>query len=76
MNTAGIGLTRVPVDELKRLLRSLHRGEAPCPLKADVLACVGLQHRSEDLLSVLRGLDAVAVRAVLVSVIAERGDTR
>jgi len=67
-----VGLTSVPTDELERLRRSVHRSEVLFPLTADQLACVGLQHRSEDLLGALRGLPERSVRAILVCVLAER----
>ncbi|MEL6345068.1 MAG: cupin domain-containing protein [Myxococcota bacterium] len=70
--TAGMGLTELSTDELKKLLGHLHRGELPCPVRADTLACVGFQSRSEPLLNALRNLDEASVRAVLVSVLAER----
>lgn len=69
---AGLGLTDLSTDELKKLLGHLHRGELPCPMRADTLACVGFQSRSEAILGALRNLDASAARAVLVSVLAER----
>ena len=69
---AGQGLREVPSIDLKRLLTAIHRGDLPCPLTADVLACVGLQDRSEVLLGSLRGLTDAGVRAVLVAVLAER----
>ena len=69
---AASGLTEVPTDDLKRALRAVHRGDLPCPITADTLACVGLQDRSPPLMETLRGLDETAVRAVLVAVIAER----
>jgi len=68
----GPGLTSLTTAELKKLLLHVHRGDLPCPIRADTLACVGLQSRSEPLLAMLRHLDAPAVRAVLVSVLAER----
>jgi hypothetical protein len=72
MINAAAGLTEVPTEDLKRALRAIHRGELPCPVTADTLACVGLQDRSPPLLEALRELDARGVRAVLVAVIAER----
>lgn len=65
-------LTDVPTEDLKKLLRHVHRGELPCPITADTLACVGLQFRGEPILAALRGLDEPAVRAVLICVLAER----
>jgi hypothetical protein len=70
--TAGRGLRDVPTKDLKRLLQQLHRKAIDCPLTADGLACLGLQDRSEALLSSLRGLEGSGVRAVLVAVLAER----
>ncbi len=67
-----LGLKDVPTDELEKLLRAVHRKGLSLPLLPAELACVGLQHRVEDLMAVLRGLDERGVRAVLVAVIAER----
>ena len=72
MIAAGQGFRAVPSSALKHLLAAVHRDEIPCPLTADVLACVGLQDRSEVLLGCLRGLSRAGVRAVLVAVLAER----
>ena len=66
------GLTLLTEEELKKLLSLLHREQIECPLTPASLACVGFQHRSEELLGTLRGLDARAVRAVVVCVLAER----
>jgi len=68
---AGKALTAVKTDDLKALLRAVHRGELTCPVTAKALAEVGLL-RLGDELDFLRGLDEPAVRAVLVAVIAER----
>lgn len=67
-----MALTGVPTEDLERLLRLLHRGQVEAPLSPAAIACVGLQHRSEELLQSLRGLDEAGVRAVLVAVLAER----
>ena len=73
MNTPKrVGLADVPTDGLKTLLRQLHRDELDFPLGPAGVACLGLQHHSEDILGHLRGLDKEAVRAVLVAVLAER----
>lgn len=69
--TGGVGLTQVPLDELKKLLAYLHRGEVTFPLTISEATRIGMQARMPDL-ELLRGLDATAVRAVLVAVIAER----
>lgn len=67
-----LALTDIPAEDLKKLLRHVHRGELPCPITADTLACVGLQYRGEPILAALRGLEEAGVRAVLISVLAER----
>jgi len=69
---AAAGLTEVPTEDLKRCLRAVHRGDLPCPVTPDTLACVGLQDRSPPLMEALRDLRENAVRALLVAVIAER----
>ncbi|MBW2524636.1 MAG: hypothetical protein JRI23_10695 [Deltaproteobacteria bacterium] len=71
-NRPSAGLTAVPTDDLKSLLRYIHRGEVTCPVTPGELARIGLQDRSEPILHVLRGLDEAAARAVLVAVLAER----
>ena len=72
MMSAGAGLTEVPTKSLKRALLALHKGDLRCPLSIEELTRNGLQNVATDLLAQLRGLDAVAVRAVLVVVLAER----
>lgn len=67
-----LGLTDVPTDDLKKLLRHVHRGELPCPMTAETIACVGLQFRGEAILNTLRHLEEQAVRSLLISVLAER----
>ncbi len=67
-----VGLRQVTTDQLKTVLRQLHRGELQCPLTPVGLAALGLQHQSERILNAMRGLDAAGVRAVLVSTLAER----
>ena len=42
------------------------------PRAAAGIAMVGLQHRSEELMQSMRGLDEAGVRAVLVAVLGER----
>lgn len=75
MDLKTMGLREVPTAELRTALTSLHRGDLECPFTIVGLTRVGLQHRSEPLLRHLRGLDEVAVRAVLVAVLAERAAT-
>ena len=72
MMRAGAGLTTIPTEVLRNLLRRVHGDELDFPITADVLACMGMQDRSEALLGTLRGLSQSGVRAVLVAVIAER----
>ena len=67
-----MALTGVPTPELEQLLRHQYRGELGVPVTVAELARVGLQHRAEEIMQSLRGLDGAGVRAVLVAVIAER----
>lgn len=67
-----MALTGVPTPELEQMLALVHRGQLDLPLTPVGVACVGLQHRSEELMQTLRGLDEPGVRAVLVAVLAER----
>ena len=69
---AARGLTRVETEDLRRALASVHRGDLRCPPTMENLARVGLQHCANELLAVLRQVDEAGVRAVLVSVLAER----
>lgn len=71
MRLGAQGLTHLPTRDLERLLRLVHRGELTCPIDQPALATVGLL-RMVDMLGHLRGLDAKAVQAVLVAVLAER----
>jgi hypothetical protein len=64
-------LTDLSTPDLEKLLRSVHRGDLACPFDVPGLTRVGLQYLA-DRLDHLRGLDARAVTAVLVAVIAER----
>ncbi len=72
MFAGGIGLTEVSSHDLRKALRSLHRGDLDLPIDVASLARVGLQHCSQPLLAHLRDLDPAGVRAVLVAVLAER----
>jgi len=72
MHNAAAGLTDVTTDDLKKLLRVLHRDEITCPLTIDELTRCGLQHCADSMLGSLRGLEANGARAVVVAVIAER----
>lgn len=69
------GLTAVPTPQLQLLLKAVHKEELPCPIDRVGLATVGLMHLGDDL-EILQGLDIRGVRAVLVSVLAERKGPR
>lgn len=66
------GLSKVRMEDLKRLLRAVHRGTLSSPVSRASLVA----HAFGDIegnLDLLVGLDHAAARAVLVAVIAERG---
>ena len=65
------GLRAVRTDDLKAILRAVHRGELPCPITQTGLATTGLLRLGDDL-ELLRDLDARAVKAVLIAVLSER----
>ena len=65
------GLKRVSTKDLKEILKLVHREELSCPIDRIGLATTGLLRLGDDL-EVLYGLDDKAVRAVIVSVLAER----
>lgn len=67
-----MALTGVPTHEIETLLRFIHRREIEAPITPVGLARVGLQHRSEEFMQTLRGLDQAGVRALLIAVAAER----
>lgn len=69
----GVGLTQVPTEQLRTLLRAVYRKETTVPVTPASLAALGLQDWSEHVLGTLRELDHKAVHAVLVAVLAERG---
>jgi len=72
MLDAATGLTRITTEDLKKALGALHKGHLRFPLTIGDLTRVGLQHCANDILAVTRNIDEEGVRAVLVSVIAER----
>lgn len=72
MPQLSMALTGVPTPELEQLLRQQYRGDLDVPVTVAALARVGLQHRAEEIMQSLRGLDEAGVRAVLIAVIAER----
>jgi len=67
----GQGLVGVQDADLVALLRAVHRGELECPITQIGLAQTGLLRLGDDL-DVLQGLDERGVKAVIVSVLAER----
>lgn len=67
-----LGLVEVRQRSLETLLRAVHRGTTVIPLTPIGLAALGLQEEASTILDQLRGLDAPALRAVLVAVLAER----
>jgi hypothetical protein len=66
------GLVTVGTEQLRILLRAVHRRETLVPVTPGSLAALGLQDWSEALLGTLRGLEEAGIRAVLVAVLAER----
>ena len=67
-----MALTGVTTEEIKKLLRLVHRKEIEIPITPVGLSLVGLQSRTEEIMQTVRGLDESGVRAVLVAVSAER----
>lgn len=67
----GRGLSDVPDEDLKALLRALHHERLELPLRRETLMVMGM-NRLADNADVLIGLDAKGLRAVLVAVLAER----
>ena len=70
------GLTPLSTEVLEQLLRHIYRKDISCPLSSGGLARIGLQYCQEPILAALRALDAQALTAVLVCVIAERRHAR
>lgn len=69
--SAGRGLAAVSTADLERLLGGIERGRLPLPLSSSGLASQKLGHLAEAL-GPFWTLDAVALRAVLSAVLAER----
>ena len=65
------GLSAVATVDLKLLLRKVYREELNCPITQIGLAKAGILRLGDDLAH-LRGLERVAVNAVLAAVLAER----
>jgi hypothetical protein len=71
MKLGAQGLTGIKTEDLREVLRAVHRGDLPCPITQIGLGQAGLLRLVDDLAHV-RGLDEQAVRAVLVAALAER----
>jgi hypothetical protein len=71
MRLGANGLRDVKTDDLRILLRAVHRDELETPFDRAGLATIGLLRIADDL-DHLRGLDASAIKAVVIAVIAER----
>ena len=69
------GLTAVGLEDLKRVLRAVHRGTLPSPISRGALVAHGMGN-IEGNLDLLVGLDHAGARSVLVAVIAERTQHR
>lgn len=67
-----LGLVQVSTEQLRTLLRGLHRETLTCPLTPAGLAGHGLQDATGVILGHMRELDRPAVRAIVVAVLAER----
>lgn len=67
-----LGLVQVTTEQLRTLLRGIHRETLVCPLTPAGLAGHGLQEPTGMILGHMRELDRASVRAVVVAVLAER----
>jgi hypothetical protein len=72
MNGPSLGLSPISTATLRKTLAHLHRGELDFPLNIVSFTRLGMQEEAETFLRLARGLDADALRAVLVAVLAER----
>ncbi len=70
----GTGLTKVPDEDLMGLLRALHHGRLTFPITRSMLFTMGMNQLAEHA-DPLLGLSEDGVRAVLVTVLAERRAT-
>ena len=75
MRRMGSALTHVSTEDLRTVLARVHDGSLECPITHPRLLRAGLPKLVDDL-GLLVGLDARAVQAVLVAVIAERAATK
>ena len=71
MKFGGGGLKHVSTEDLRIVLARVHDGSLECPVTHPRLLRAGLPKLVDDL-GHLNGLDARAVQAVLVAVLAER----
>ena len=67
------GVTRVPSDELKRLLKALHRGLLRTPITRSGLIEAAFGHLEAEL-DAMVGRDKAAAQALIVCVLAERNE--
>jgi hypothetical protein len=68
----GVGIHRVSTDELKRLLRAIHRGAIASPVTRASLIEKGFGNIEGHLAHVV-GRDTAGARAVIAAVLQERG---
>lgn len=73
MSSSTNGVTRVPSDELKRLLKALHRGLLRTPITRSGLIEAAFGHLEAELDAVV-GRDKAAAQALIVCVLAERAN--
>lgn len=66
-----LGVHRVSTDELKRLLRWLHRGVLPSPITRSALIEKAFGNQ-EGNLRLIVGLDVPSAKALVVAVLEER----
>jgi hypothetical protein len=71
MKFGGKGLAQVATEDLKLVLARVYDGSLECPITHPRLLRAGLPKLIDDL-GHLNGLDARAVQAVIVAVLAER----
>ena len=71
MSDGSIGLTAVSDPDLEHLLQDISTGSLTCPLTTAALSRAGLGHL-KSVMPTLQGLDAIATRTVLSTVVAER----
>jgi hypothetical protein len=68
----GIGIHRISTDDLKRLMRALHRGALSSPVTRASLIEKGFGNIEGHLKHVV-GRDSAGARAVIAAVLEERG---